>query len=109
VFLELFKSHEHNNVPATNTEEVGSESFVESHWAFLFEDPVNHGDRVGWLTLYLVHDTCLEDVDGRSDNNGVETGTERACDMEAKAVTDAPLNSNLFELIVGGKLSSVNY
>ena len=74
--LDLFKRDEHDDVPGSESHEVGGETLVEGEGAFLGD----HAADEAWHTLCTaglsVHDARLQHVHGGADDAGNETGTE---------------------------------
>lgn len=85
--FDLLESDEHDNVPRSDSEEVGGETLVEGHGSFVLKDLADHDDRIRGLSGYLVHQTGLEDIDGGSDDDGVETSSESAKGVESESLT----------------------
>lgn len=108
-FFDLLKSDKHTHVPRTNSKEVSCETLVECKWPFVFEDLTNHDNGVSSLARSLVHQASFENVDGRSNNDGVESSSESAERVKRKSFAHAEsLCEDLFVSIVRSKLSCVN-
>lgn len=108
-YPDLLEGHKHGHVPRTESEEVGLKSFVEREWSFFHQNGGYDSDERRRLTWSLVHQASFDHVDGRTERDGVEAGTESANDVREEVVLHADLaESNLLKLIVGRELSGVD-
>ena len=107
--FDLFEGDEHHDVPRSNSKEVSSETLVEGHRSLVLEDRADHDDRVSGLTSNLVHQAGLKNVDGRTDDDSVESSSESTERVKSESFTHAEaLSGKLLVRIIGSELSSVD-
>lgn len=108
VVLDLLESDEHHDVPAAETHEVGTETLIKGHWAFLC-DHLAHDRKWRLARAGLdVHNARFQHIDGRTTNDSSEASAERAGNVRENVVWHAPPIGHLFELIVRGELGSID-
>ena len=104
----MLEGDKHDNVPAPETHEIGSEAFVERNRAFFGNHAADHTWNrfsAAWLSI---HNSCFEHIDGRTYTYSDETGAKRARYMRDKTVGHTNSHSHLLKLIVGGELCCVD-
>lgn len=94
----MFECDEHDDVPADDSSCICSKAIVEGHDSFVF-DSVDNDEPNG---LFLVHDSCLDEVDWLTNNCSKEACQEAAREVAPDIVLHDPmLQKGLFHLVVG--------
>ena len=107
--FELLVGDPHDDVPGHEAAEGGDEAFVEGDGTLAEHHADGAVDGAAVLAARRVHETRLDDVDGRGDDGGAETGADGGGKVARHAVLEpAPRQQVLFEQVVADDLGDVD-